>query len=632
MLMCGLSADTETLERIVSTFTGTHPVERAANGLLRAVLMLDASAPMLDPLTVPGMLQLAPCAAPVWRTRTSLMHAKVAVFGFADERYASPTTFRLIVSTGNWTRETWGNGAQIDMFWSTDCYIGADGDTDVTALADVVAALNFFDRLMSGLYPNSSGFLATQPLAMGWLADWRATLGRPPRNSTPRFVHSLDKSLFTQIQQRFPAAGVSKLVAGSGFWEQAEGNTQDKPDVLKRLDELDVRGPRYLVANPTQAGALAAWFAAHPKAARTGQIGGWTLCAPVDPLQQGASIGRTFLHAKYIAGLARVTSDSPHKGTLTFLYLGSGNLSRAGLLSKAALDRAASARSPAGNVEAGVTFTGKEEVTRVWHVLACGDVLPAKAIATMEPGAVEPILVPRDPPPVLFAYVKDGLLHLVRSDNAVAALEMRLDAIGAWLAIDASDEGVAITGKVPPLLWVRVRTADTGTGPQVYEVPVFGEDGACCRQYASELGINDALEALLAFPNPPPETPDPDPRQPGQPVTPAASGACRYPLKVLAALIEAIGQRNSIIREAQFPAWLSQLRYLLLEQVAPTDREAIRRAGINLFPALLQPGFAPPWLHAHPHLEVAYNNLMRELECAWTIPAAICAAQGEGNE
>src|SRR5471032_3269130 len=119
MLVCGLSADTETLERLIATFTGENPVERAANGLVRSILMLDACAPRLHPLAVPGMLQLEHCELPLWAKQTSLMHAKVVLLGFADAKFAAPTTFRLLVSTGNWTRETWGNGTQIDMFWST---------------------------------------------------------------------------------------------------------------------------------------------------------------------------------------------------------------------------------------------------------------------------------------------------------------------------------------------------------------------------------------------------------------------------------------------------------------------------------------------------------------------------------
>jgi hypothetical protein len=64
--------------------------------------------------------------------------------------------------------------------------------------------------------------------------------------------------------------------------------------------------------------------------------------------------------------------------------------------------------------------------------------------------------------------------------------------------------------------------------------------------------------------------------------------------------------------------WLSQLRFLLLEQVSEADRDAIRRAGINLFPALLTPGFAPAWLKEAPQLQAAYQTLVDDIAASWT--------------
>jgi hypothetical protein len=458
---------------------------------------------------------------------------------------------------------------------------------------------------------------------MGWLKEWRTTLGAGGRNKKSRFVHSLDQSLFTQLEQRFPKEGVSTLVAGSGFWEQPARGAGVKPEVLQQLEKLEVRGKRYLVSNPKQAGALAQWVSAHPKAARSGRIGVWTLCAPCDPLQTPRNPGRTFLHAKYVAGLARVAASQNDKGTIAFLYLGSGNLSRAGLLSKAALGGARARRQSAGNVEAGVVMVDRQEVTRVWHALACGDVLSPNVVTSMEAGAGEAILVPRDPPPVLFAQVVGSHLTLIRSAAAHVTLEARLDATGAWLSIGANEE-LALSGLVPSLIWVRTPPAQNGDTPEIYEVPVLTEDGVCCRQAPNALKVDDVLEALLAFPSAPPYLPDPDPPQPSTTsATPRPSAASQYPLKLMAELIEAIGQRNSTLTQEQFPVWLSQLRYLMLEQVAEIDRNVVRRIGVNLFPALRRPGFAPPWLNQTPHLEAAYQKLVSDIEALWTLPSAV---------
>lgn len=626
MLICGLSADTETLERIVASFTGESTVERAANGLIRAVLMLDASAPPMGALAVPGLQRLAHCVLERWSAQTSLMHAKVALLGFAEARFAAPTTFRLVVSTGNWTRETWGNGAQIDMYWSTECRVdAAAGRTE--AFADASAALAFFERLMQALYSESTTYLTAQPLAMGWLTQWRALLGQEDRKKKARFVHSLDKSLFAQLKQRFPDDGVSTLVAGSGFWEQPGRQVGAKPEVLKRLDELTVRGERYLVANPQQAGAIAQWAAANPKTARTGRIERWTLCTPRDPLQKNA-VGRTYLHAKYIAGLSRVAASQEDKGTMTFLYLGSGNLSRAGLLSKAALGDASARSADVGNVEAGVVMVDRQEVPRVWSALACGDVLSDGQIKAMESGVDEQILKPHAPPPVLFAQVTRERLRLIRSADTALALEVRIDAVGPWVCIGAHDNELALSGSVPPIVWVRMPSAGTNETSSIYEVPVLSEDGVCCRQAPNALEIDEVLEALLDFPSTGRHLPDPEtPPSAIARSSVASSAASRYPLKSIAALLEAIGQRNAVLTQEQFPVWLSQLRYLLLEQVSEADRDAIRRAGIDLFPALLEPGFAPVWLNGAPQLQAAYKTLVDDVVAYWTTPNSVSCAR-----
>lgn len=626
MLICGLSADIETLERIVAAFTEESKVQRAATGLLRSVLMLDASARLLSPLAVPGMLQLAPCAAALWSEQTSLMHAKVALMGFADSRFAAPTSLRLVVSTGNWTRETWGNGSQIDMFWSTTCTTLQPGEPRTQAHDDIEAALAFFSQMMSALYPQSTAFLQKQPLAMVWLETWKAQLAAGRRNRRAQFIHSLDKPLFDQIKKRFPQTGISTLVAGSGFFEQSPAGSIGKPDVLSKLEELGNPGMRYLVSNANQAGALAGWIGANQKKAGKGKLEGWTLCAPADPLQVKQGPARTYLHAKYIAGLKRVSASKNDTGTLGALYLGSGNLSRAGLLTSAALATGAPRKRRVGNVEAGIFMDDELAIVQVWRALACGDILTPAAMAAMETGTGEPIFVPRDPPPVLFAHVAGGRLQLVRSSNVPVALQLRTTGVDDWLDIGAAQDAIDLACKsVPPIVWIRLPATSSDGSPEVHEIPVFSEEGTLCRQLPSELTIDDVLDALLAFPGAPPYLPDPDAEgtTTGRVKPTVSISAGRYPLRLLASLIEAIGQRNCALTKEQFPFWLSQLRVLLLEQISEVDRMAVGAVGINLFPALSLPGFAPPWLDQSPVLKSSYETLLADIQRAWTIPGAV---------
>jgi len=626
MLICGLSADIETLERITSVFTGQSKVQRAANGLLRSVLMLDASARLLSPLAVPGMLQLAPCAATDWKQRTSLMHAKVALMGYAASPFAAPTSLRLVVSTGNWTRETWGSGSQIDMFWSATCKTLQPGERPTQAHADIAAALAFFEQLMSGLYPQSTTFLQGQALAMPWLEIWKVQLPMDKPKTRTNFIHSLEKPLFDQIKKRFPKTGISTLVAGSGFFEQASKGAASKPEVLARLEELGNPGKRYLVSNTDQAGALAGWVGANLKKAGSGELGGWNLCAPADPLQAKQTFARTFLHAKYIAGLKRVYASKNDTGTLGVLYLGSGNLSRAGLLTSASLGAGNSRRRQMGNIEAGIFMDEEIVIAQIWRALARGKPLTPEAMTAMVPGDGEPIFEPRDPPPVLFARAEGRRLYLVRSAAPPLALQLRITGTGDWLDIQAGQEEIALPDEsIPPIVWVRLPATPSLANPEVHEVPVFSENGIFCRQLPAELSADDVLDALLAFPAAPPYLPDPDApvEASGKFSTAGSDSARRYPLRLLASLIEAIGQRNCALTKEQFPFWLSQLRVLLLQQVSQADRSAVRRTGVDLFPALHQPGFTPPWLNESPALKTSYESLVGDIQRAWTILHAV---------
>ena len=323
-LVCGLSADIPVLQSAMAAFTCETPAVRQASGLIRSLLLLDASSQRVPPTAVPGLLHLSPCLVADWKVRTTLLHAKVALLGFGASRCADTTRWRLIVSTGNWTEATWARQAQIDFFWKTGWAVGET--TGAQALVDVAAAFEFFDRMLARLFGDHLEKLRAQPLTMEWLKAWRTKLrevrqglANPP---AAQFVHSLDKPFATQIRKRFPHEGITTLVAGSGFFEQAVKGSSSQPKVLRELESLGSPGRRCLVFNPSQAGQLANWMGGQPF--RNGHIGNWDLHRPIDPLQKGKAPGRGFLHAKYIAGLGPVRAGS---SKVRFLYIGSANLS-----------------------------------------------------------------------------------------------------------------------------------------------------------------------------------------------------------------------------------------------------------------------------------------------------------------
>ncbi|MCT9810926.1 hypothetical protein N0K08_09785 [Acidovorax sp. Be4] len=627
-LLCGLSADVPVLQRALAAFTCETPVERQASGLVRSLLLLDASSRRIPPTAVPGLLHLAPCVAAAWQKRTTLLHAKVALLGFGASRYAETTRWRLIVSTGNWTEATWSRQAQIDFFWKTE-WAADDADGD-QALVDVAAAFDFFQRLLSGLYGDHLDKLETQPLAIDWLDAWRIRLSKAVKRiikpPVAQFVHSLSTPLATQIRERFPTDGINTLVAGSGFFEQAVTGSSSQPEVLHELEKLGRPGTRYLVFNTSQAGQLANWIG--KRKLKDGHLGKWHLCKPCDPLQKGKAPGRSLLHAKYVAGLGPVRSGSSKVG---FLYIGSGNLSRRGYMNAARLGRRGS-RAPSGalgNVEAGAVLIDGGKVNEVWKRLACGAFATNADIAAAITDDGEPLFTPADPPPLLLArYLHEdaaGPSRLLLERSAVAAQPLWIQvADGDWIAAAADASSVPWPSPVAPTV-LRVRSTSADGTQQEWEVPVFSADGLFCRRPMPQVPFGSVLKALLAFPAPPPletDYDDEDIDDGGGAKSRGALKASPYPLRSLAAMIEAIADRNEAVTREEFPYWLGQLRVLLLEQTADADRQGMMELGVDLFDALLEPGFTPAWLAGEPALQAQYSAVVDQLRAGW------CATSG----
>jgi hypothetical protein len=64
-----------------------------------------------------------------------------------------------------------------------------------------------------------------------------------------------------------------------------------------------------------------------------------------------------------------------------------------------------------------------------------------------------------------------------------------------------------------------------------------------------------------------------------------------------------------------------------LEQTATHEREAIRALKVDLFDALDQPGFVPPWLAERAELHGQYRTFLHDLRAAWCVPSnaeALC--------
>ena len=339
---CALVAMTgqeDFLEAAVQRFCGLRPRQRVELGQVLIYLMLDGHASpsrqqVTPPGRIPGLHELQP--RPV--APKSLLHAKLALLAFSRNRTAAPSYLRLAVITANFTYEF--ARRQLELVWTVELPLDVPlgGTAHATERADIAAAGEFVTRLLdTRFYRDERGLPARErklTARLDMLLDTSAKI--KPERGRPRFIHSLDESLYDQIKQRFRRATERKnlLLCGSGFYEEPSGKTK-KPAVLAKLEDLGVftgNVCRVALVDPAEAGAVASW-------ARKGLAEGWELLRPFDV----RGFGRR-LHAKFVY-VGYLRNGYASNG---WLYLGSGNLSRRGLLTTGSMAE--------GNIECGVVF------------------------------------------------------------------------------------------------------------------------------------------------------------------------------------------------------------------------------------------------------------------------------------
>ena len=133
--LCGFSASAQGLDTLAERFTGWSTAQRAQEGRGWLAAILDPGQARISPVDAPGVLHLPVRDPGVYR----LLHAKVALLGFeADGRSLE----RLVVSTGNWTRQTLEDS--LDLGWVLD--VPLDG-AERSDCADVSAATQLFSWL-----------------------------------------------------------------------------------------------------------------------------------------------------------------------------------------------------------------------------------------------------------------------------------------------------------------------------------------------------------------------------------------------------------------------------------------------------------------------------------------------------
>lgn len=652
--VCGYSADVAFMNEALARFTGQSEGQRAQAGQTALALMLDPGNPQISFTQTPGLAHLPflPVQHPASKPFV-LMHAKVALLGFKDP--SSQWLVRLVVSTGNWTRQTMEES--LDLAWCVEVSsadLATASASTLQACADIKAAAEMFDwlkphfdmRLLNPSRPVSAVDLASTPSQM--LEGWLVQIARQAKGEKPRFFTSIKKSLLNQLPDLIHQArdnadlGQIKrnyLAMGSGFYEKPPlpSNQSKKaeaavPVVLKKIIEearksglLTASADVNVFVNQKKCQALAnclEWFGSNEIKVRAAQV-------PEKIF--GKNSDRT-LHAKFIFSASR--RSGANQFSHAWVYLGSGNLTQRGFLAKAS--------AHGGNLEAGVVFApGKlyrEEVKGEVTTPLVTDLLPihwGKPITTA--GGLEAGDMPARsdtqytaaPVALLYWRTDTTTQWLQVPDDATQAFEVLNNAGGRQQA-DANNR-IAWTDQRPldvTLAWRQVGEDSTNSEEHIATVPVLDENGRISGTPLRKLSLDEAWWQLENFPLPPEED---DIDDSGETLPHEGQGAVAnlataqgapssYPIRQMMVLIENIADKQTRVLPLDWAAWCKRLEQSLKQTVDCPVLQAFKELQLNPLSPLWQAPFRPDFAEGADSPEgQLYESTLQRVEQAWNV-------------
>jgi len=631
--ICGYSADAAFLENVTERFTQLIASRRAHDGRIALALMLDPGNPQITLVDVPSLLHLPIKVSKPFK----LLHAKVALLGFS---HSDSWCLRLIVSTGNWTRQTLEES--LDLAWVIEIHskeLNSPSDNTKQACADLRAAWDmlsklrklFDDRTLNSADPDRSETDST--VAMKDLDGWIKRAVSIGRRMKPRFFDNREESLLEQLPELIKRQGRNSLndgvarnylAMGSGFYESANG-TNDIPFVLKTIveglkqEELLTRNADINVfVNPASCQAVAESLTVIGKDPWTK----WKLRPPGQP-QSDDRISRT-LHAKFIFS-ANDTASSYFCNS-AWLYLGSGNLTQPGFLKK---------MSPnGGNLEAGVLFApaglrwyaavngNDEDVITNRLPIQYEDEIQDSADA-LKPGTdMEERESEFTAAPIayLISAVNGETCCLTPSDSDSRPFDV-LNSAG--IRCDRDNEQRFVWVESPPRI-VQVRWQESDQFRTTW-LPVIDSFGRIAATTLRRIDLDEAWSQLDHFPMPPPEEElvseaDDGTDSDGVEQRASRSQTASYPIRQMMQLIENIAAKQTAVSQNDWIMWCTRLEQCLIMASKNPILEEFKKLELNPLSPLREKPFRPAFAENDDSEEgKAYSTVLSRIEFAWSV-------------
>jgi hypothetical protein len=622
--MCGYSADSGFLDNALERFTRRKDTQRAYEGRIAIALMLDPSNPQITPVEVPAVIHLPMNDEPPFR----LLHAKVALLGFRHLSDARQWRLRLIISTGNWTRQTLEES--LDLAWRIDLSdqdLKSQDDSVLQSSADLGAAWGMLEwlrerfdfRVLSACPPDREGFESESTVVEKWIKR-AIKLGM---GFTPRFFDNRGTSLLSQLPPLVRKHG-SQLARnyvgmGSGFYESSDSNRI--PSVIKLVvdklheTELLTRQPEIDVfVNPQACQAVANSVPSFNRA-------GWRVREAGQPEYFKAPRS---LHAKFIFS-ANYRENSDHCNS-AWLYLGSGNLTGPGFASQMA--------SESGNLEVGVVFTPESLRWRPAKGIPPESVLTNllplqwETDFSQNPGGLVAGSDMPDPdtqysaaPVAYFFWIVEADISWLRTDQEISQ---------AFDLLDAA-ENVCERNPVKGFPWAGTRPRQVllrwsvGSQERQAWVPVIDEFGRIAATILPRLDIEEAWGQLANFPMPPDEEElladgdtksTDDTAQQGS----GASTSASYPVRQMMQFVENIAAKQISVSKADWVTWCTRLEQCLIQAADSKVLEEFLHLNLNPLSPLWHGPFRPAYASNTETAEgLRYESVLKRVEVDWNV-------------
>ncbi|MBW8066705.1 MAG: hypothetical protein GJU73_04590 [Ferrovum sp.] len=569
--LCGYSADALFLDDATERFTRLTRSQRAHQGRIALAVLLDPGNPPVSLKNAPGVahLPIKDYAGKPFR----LLHAKVALLGFRHQEHHSQWQLRLLISTGNWTRQTLEES--LDLVWRIDIpsesLSSLDADierdcADIKAAWDLMAWIQklFDTRLLNA---STHGRHSETMNALTQVIRWINTCSKKAQGQS-RVFDNRGKSLLSQLPEKIKVSGEVKrnyLAIGSGFYETSD-DPQKPPEVplaiLKTLrDEGLLTGkPEIdLYVNPNACQAIAT-------SQKPLQERGITVRPATIPTIVFGESARRNLHAKFL--FSANYRDNSNTCTSAWVYLGSGNLTHPGFANQMS--------TTTGNLEAGVVFAPsslywqKDRATPESLVVTnlmpiqwdeeIGDTTPLLAGSGMEQRDVVYVA----PPVTWLAWHEvDGVRELRTDDSRIADVAV-LDSTG--VSCPRTKTGFKWCEAQPREVSIRWKAEDQ---PLEARIPVVDQYGRIAATELPAIDIDEAWWQLADFPMPPNDDGGDDGNGRSDKIegkdnkTGHSVQIASYPIRQMMDLIESIAAKQTEIDEIDWPLWCNRLEQTL---------------------------------------------------------------------